>query len=200
MILKHGLLGLSLVGSLAVLAAPVGAGSGWLLLVPPVQAPGEFDTTAPLNRWVQIYALDKATECESAKIVLRAQQISILNESEETPPRPPTPEKIKRREEEAKESERRCEELLERAAKDNTPTKSLRVIACEVLREGREEEAQMTPEQKQQRQRQWEESRARRPAERRARQELARKELARLDHLKCVPADAVYGPGVKRQP
>jgi len=39
MILRFGLLGLTLVGSLAVLAAPVLAGSGWLLLAPP-EIPG----------------------------------------------------------------------------------------------------------------------------------------------------------------
>jgi hypothetical protein len=146
--LRHGLLGLAFVGSLVVLAAPVVADSGWLLLVPPVQAPGEFDATAPLNRWVQVYALDKATECESVKGALRAQQISILNEPEETPPRPPTPEEIKRHEEKAKESERECEKVLKRP---RPKFESLEWTACEVLKTGREDEARLTAEQKAQR-------------------------------------------------
>ena len=196
MIVKHGLLGLALVGSLVVLAGPVGADSGWLLLVPPVKATGEFDTTVPLNRWEQIYALDKATECESVKEALRAQQIKILNEREDPPPRPPTPEEVKRHEEEAKESERRCEEDLKRPKPRFGMQERLDWTICEVLKESREEDAKLTAEEKAQRQKEWqkewEERRAKRRADRRMRQAKAQEELERMEHAKCVPADAVY--------
>lgn len=72
MILKRGLLGLILVGSFAGLAAPVVAGSGWLLLKPP-EVPGhgeggtKFEVHAPLPRWRQVQAFDTAQVCEHAK-------------------------------------------------------------------------------------------------------------------------------------
>ena len=146
---------------------------------------------------MQVYALDKATECESVKEALRRQQISILKEPEETPPRPPTPEEIKRHEEKAKESERRCEEVLKRP---RPKFESLESTACEVLKTGREDEARLTAEEKAQRQKEWEEQRAKQQADRRVRQAKAQEELGRMEHAKCVPAEAVYGPGVKRQP
>ena len=154
--------------------------SGWLLLVPP-QVPegtsGRFNIDAPPDRWVQLYALDKATECETVKGALRQEQLAILNERDDEPltrPEPPLSQD--------------CEERL----KKPSTRKGLDEMICEVLKKGVDEEAKLTKEQKDQLQKEWERVRARKQAERRARQASALEELERLDHAKCVPADAVY--------
>jgi len=71
-ILKHGLLGLVLVGSFADLAAPVVAGSGWVFLAPPLLpeskgSPPKYDISAPLDRWKQVRAYELANEREMDK-------------------------------------------------------------------------------------------------------------------------------------
>ncbi len=68
MILKQCLIGLALVW-VVVLAVPVIAASGWLLLAPPYSqgSADQFNVEAPVNQWRQMQAFDSAFECERGK-------------------------------------------------------------------------------------------------------------------------------------
>ena len=186
MILKHGLLGLALVGSLVVLAAPVVADPGWLLLVPP-KSPGSqggqstYDFKASLDQWKQKKAYDSATECENDKVRLK------INAADYMVPPP-----------------RRWWDPLDRPEHDEENLSALEATHRYLRQVHKEDVRKMTPEQKAQ----W---RAEREAEwskemeawrQRARMYEAEAQplVNLLDLTKCVPAEAVYGLGVKRQP
>ena len=175
MILRHGLLGLALVGSLVVFVAPVVADSGWLLLAPPLRALEErlddkalaqrlaqlmvhpWDPDAPLERWRQVRAFDTALECEETMRGWWSQALKRV----ETDTHPPLPEGDHRR--------------------------SMCEVTREAIKTDKAWEA-MTEEQKQKDRKQWW-------------KECTRDSINEYYRpWKCVPADAVYGPGVKRQP
>jgi len=163
--LRHGLLGLALVGSLAVFAAPVVAGSRWLLLAPPPvpESNGsvvKYNLSAPLDQWERLNAYDSEMECEDGK--REWQKVAKI-----PPVKPPSLPYRRTIEEDAEEA----------------------------LRE-------MTPEQRAQEQ-QWDETTRETMRWLRAQAKAQAKAKALVDllkHLKCVPADAVYEPGVKRKP
>lgn len=168
MIVKHGLLGLAIVGSLAVLTGSVGAGSGWLLLAPPLRALEErrdakalaqeltqqmvhpWDPDAPLERWRQVRAFDTARECEETMHGWLSQELTQV----EKDPNPPLPK--------------------------GDPRRSMCEITKEVLQEDKVWDAITTEEQKQKdRKRWWKEC-------------TRDSTYERYRHWKCVPADAVY--------
>jgi len=186
MIVKHGLLGLAFVGSLAVLAGPVVAGSGWLLLAPPeLPRLGDGDTmfavNAPLDRWKQVQAFDTAKECERGK---DEEWSHALKEVETLLPYPPIPkteappqsQTVPKIEGEPKAGYRKgFEEMIQ-----------------EVIEEGKRQEAMMTEEQKQKRELAWEEWRRERDKIEVAREPKQHAINERYRPWKCVPADAVY--------
>jgi len=54
---------------------------GWLLLLPPLDPDGEFDTGAPFKNWDQLQAYDTATECEHGK----AEWFGIVSRNKKAP-------------------------------------------------------------------------------------------------------------------
>jgi len=172
MIVKHGLLGLALVGSLAVLTGSVGVDSGWLLLRPPLRQiskegggldtkalaqrlaqqtlnPWDSDPDAPLDRWTQVRAFDTARECEDTMHGWLSQELKQV----EMDPSPPLPE--------------------------GDPRRSMCEVTKEVIKTDKAWEA-MTEEQKQKDRKRWW-------------KECTRDSIYnRYRHWKCVPADAVY--------
>lgn len=184
MILKHGLLRLAIAGSLAVLVAPVVAGSGWLLLAPPELARlVEGDTgsavNAPLDRWRQVQAFDTARECERSK---NEEWSRELKEIETLRPYPPYPRPPKTK-----------ESLQAQAApKDKEARGGLREMIRKYLEEDEKAEAMMTEDQRQkleQERQEWSRETDKIDAAR-APKQRAVNELYRP--WKCVPADAVY--------
>lgn len=187
MVLKHWLLGLALVGSLAVFAAPVVAGSGWLLLAPP-ELPGhgeggtKFEVHAPLDRWTQVRAFDTAQECEDLKTKRSYEALRMVWMMYPSPPDP------------SGAPPRTLHEIFEEVLKKDPET-----IKKE-LKEAERQEAMMTEEQKQKKERAWQEWNERIGKIVVAQKPMERAVHEQYRHWKCVPADAVYGPGVKRQP
>jgi hypothetical protein len=170
--LRHGLLGLAFVGSLVVLAAPVVAGSGWLLLAPP-ELPGhgeggtKFEVHAPLDRWTQVRAFDTARECEDGKV---HGWLQAMEEVKTLVPYPPG-------------RNERAEEIVEKYA----PPDEAR-------------DARLTEEEKEKVKRYRQEWTMERNKIEAARWPKRQAVNERYRLRKCVPEDAVYGPGVKRQP
>ena len=169
MILKHGLLGLVLVGLFAGLAAPVVAGSGWLLLVPP-EVPGhgeggtKFEVHAPLARWRQVQAFDTARECEGLLNDIRVTELRQVENLFHTPPYPWSPKQ------EAKPEPTQRSLTLEE-----------RIRAIPVL--------DLTDPVNKEKLERWEREVKRVEAAREPKQREINK---RYSLWKCVPADAVY--------
>ncbi|MBI4381392.1 MAG: hypothetical protein HY574_09410 [candidate division NC10 bacterium] len=187
MILKHRLLGLALVGSLAVLAAPVVAGSGWLLLAPP-ELPGhgeggtKFEVHAPPDRWTQVRAFDTAQECEDLKTKSHYEALRTVWIMYPSPPDP------------SGAPPRTLDEIIEEVLKKDRETIE------KGLKEAERQEAMMTEEQKQKKGRAWQEWKEKIDKIVVARKPMERAVHEQYRHWTCVPADAVYGPGVKRKP
>lgn len=188
MILKRGLLGLILVGSFVSLAAPVVAGSGWVLLEPPeALRQGEGGTkpevSASLSRWRQVMAFDTAQACENSRLAALELEKNTIDTQLPYPPYPEfRQEQLPLQSRITLPGQRRGLTLWERNDEFDK----------EMEKETKKRETMLAEEQKQQREHaesEWRKAREKVDITRESKHQAAYEIYRRW---KCVPVDAVY--------
>jgi hypothetical protein len=141
-----------------------------------------WDPDAPLERWRQVRAFDTAQECEDLKTKSHYEALRTVWIMYPSPPDP------------SGAPPRTLDEIIEEVLKKDRETIE------KGLKEAERQEAMMTEEQKQKKGRAWQEWKEKIDKIVVARKPMERAVHEQYRHWKCVPADAVYGPGVKRKP